>query len=228
MVTHATLCLIASIGAFTAATPIRPRIVVALGDSTTAGTPYFSSPKESPPKGYGNPEAPYPYWAGKDLPGWKVLNRGINGQRSDEIRARFKEDVILTRPRYVVILAGVNDVYQGIPSNSIQNNLLWMYRKARESGIVPIAATILPFDLASEEQSRRIEDLNTWILKTAKLEGIPACDLHRVAADPRNPTRLRGSPEGLHPDLPTYEAIAMGHAVADLIRQLEKKEAAQQ
>jgi lysophospholipase L1-like esterase len=43
---------------------------------------------------------------------WVVLNRGINGQRSDEIRARFERDVIQNRPAAIVIIAGVNDIYQ--------------------------------------------------------------------------------------------------------------------
>jgi lysophospholipase L1-like esterase len=42
-----------------------------------------------------------------------LLNRGVNGERSDEIAARFDRDVLAHRPRVVVIIAGVNDVYQG-------------------------------------------------------------------------------------------------------------------
>jgi len=37
-------------------------VVVALGDSTTAGTPGFQSPVEAPPDGRGNVESQYPYW----------------------------------------------------------------------------------------------------------------------------------------------------------------------
>ena len=46
-------------------------------------------------------------------PEWDVLNRGVNGERSDQIAARFARDVLAARPRAVVVIAGVNDVYQG-------------------------------------------------------------------------------------------------------------------
>src|SRR5208282_842430 len=139
------LYLLCSAWALVVTASSQPKIIVALGDSTTAGTPYFLSPKESPPNGRGNFQAPYPYWLKKKLPGWEVHNCGINGERSDQIRARFQEDVISVLPRYVVILAGVNDVYQAVPPGASQENLLWMYRRAQESGIVPITSSILPF-----------------------------------------------------------------------------------
>ena len=53
--------------------------IVGLGDSTTAGTPAFLSPLESPPNGRGNPESQYAYWMNQLHPEWTVLNRGING-----------------------------------------------------------------------------------------------------------------------------------------------------
>ena len=71
--------------------------VIALGDSTTAGTPAFKSPLEAPPDGAGNVESQYMHWLMKIHPAWRVLNRGVNGERSDQIRARFARDVIAER-----------------------------------------------------------------------------------------------------------------------------------
>ena len=67
----------------------RPLTIIALGDSTTAGTPFFRSPAEAPPDGAGDPEAPYTYWLGKKHADWTVLNYGIAGQRTDGIRDRL-------------------------------------------------------------------------------------------------------------------------------------------
>jgi hypothetical protein len=39
--------------------------IIALGDSTTAGTPGFKSPLESPPDDSGNIESQYAYWLTK-------------------------------------------------------------------------------------------------------------------------------------------------------------------
>lgn len=181
--------------------------IVALGDSTTAGTPAFASPIEAPPRGEGNPESQFSHWMTKGRPGWTVLNRGVNGERADQIRARFARDVEAAKPSVVIILAGVNDAYQGRPTEATKLDLLWMYRRAKTLGIVPVAATVLPFTLATPAQSERIERLNTWIRDVAVKEDIPFCDTARAAADPRDPRRLKGSPDGLHPDVPTYRAV---------------------
>src|SRR5256885_12376993 len=68
-------------------TPAPAVTVVALGDSTTAGTPGFRSPLEAPPDGAGNAESQYGYWLGQTHPDWQILNCGVNGERSDEIRS---------------------------------------------------------------------------------------------------------------------------------------------
>ena len=68
--------------------------IVALGDSTTAGTPGFRSPIEAPPNGAGDVESQYAYWLMQEHADWRVLNRGVNGERTDEIRSRFRRDVV--------------------------------------------------------------------------------------------------------------------------------------
>lgn len=181
--------------------------IVGLGDSTTAGTPAFASPLEAPPRGAGNPESQYAFWMMKSRPGWTVLNRGVNGERADEIRARFVRDVEATKPQVVIILAGVNDAYQGRPAEETQADLLWMYRRAKALGIVPVAATVLPFTRASAAQNERIERLNRWIRATALREKIIFSDTAGAAADPKDERRLKGTPDGLHPDAATYQAV---------------------
>src|SRR4029453_8724909 len=101
--------------------------IVALGDSTMAGTPGFKSPLESPPNGAGNIESQYPYWLTQNHGDWQVLNRGVNGERSDQIRARFDRDVLAPPPAAVVIIAGVNDIYQGRTPDVVQRELEAMY-----------------------------------------------------------------------------------------------------
>ena len=44
--------------------------IVAMGDSTTAGTPAFKSPREAPPKGSGDETSQYAYWLMKAHPGY--------------------------------------------------------------------------------------------------------------------------------------------------------------
>ncbi len=190
--------------------------IVGLGDSTTAGTPGFLSPLEAPPNGRGNPESQYAHWMMKAHPEWIVLNRGINGQRSDEILARFQRDVIEEAPDYVIILAGVNDIYQGMLLDAIKRNLLDMYQQAIKANILPVAATVLPYNTASLPESEAIRELNHWVQETAAGHlGFLFCDTNKAVANPTNPDRLRSSPDGLHPDVSGYRR--MGEALAQTI-----------
>src|SRR5438034_713356 len=130
--------------------------IVALGDSTTAGTPGFKSPIEAPPDGAGNVESQYAYWLMKTHPDWRVLNRGVNGERSDEVRARFDRDVIAESkkgngPFVVVIIAGVNDIYQGRPAEAVERELEAMYGEARTARISVVAGTIIPYNMATDD-----------------------------------------------------------------------------
>src|SRR5687768_5405552 len=85
---------------------VRPVTIAAIGDSTTAGTPFFSSPLESPPTDSEDPEGQYGHWMMRRRSGWKVLNLGIAGQRSEEIRQRL-DAAFGFSPEFIVILAGV-------------------------------------------------------------------------------------------------------------------------
>jgi lysophospholipase L1-like esterase len=148
-------------------------------------------------------------------PEWTVLNRGVNGERSDEILARFERDVLSESPNYAVILAGVNDVYEGAPMESIQEHLLAMYRRAMAARIGTVAATVLPYNTASTRESKAISDLNSWIAVTANRLGILFCDTNRAVRDPSNSHRLLTSSDGLHPDVAGYRK--MGEALTETI-----------
>jgi lysophospholipase L1-like esterase len=132
------------------------RRIVAMGDSTTAGTPAFLSPIEAPPKGRGDVTSQYSYWLEQSHPDWEVLNRGVNGERSDQIAARFERDVVDAKPAIVVIIAGVNDVYQGRRVEQITQQLDRMYARAAKSGIHVVAGTIIPYNTATPEQNARM------------------------------------------------------------------------
>jgi acyl-CoA thioesterase-1 len=186
----------------------RALTIVGLGDSTTAGTPAFRSPLEAPPKGEGNPESQYAHWMMRAHPEWTVLNRGINGETAAEIRARFERDVLPAKPAYVIVLAGVNDVFGGAEAETVERELGVMYADALDAGIVPVAASVLPYDRATPRATSAIFTLNTWIESFAKVLDIPFADTHAAVADPRSPVRLRGSPDGLHPDVDGYRRMA--------------------
>jgi lysophospholipase L1-like esterase len=184
---------------------IRRIRIVALGDSTTAGTPAFESPIEAPPRGRGDETSQYAYGLMEAHPEWEVVNRGVNGQRSDEIRARFERDVIVERPHAVVIIAGVNDVYQGRAVEEVTAQLAAMYARAADARIPVVAGSILPYNTATAEQNARMRRINAWIRQQ---RAIAFADTRIAVAASDDPDRLFESPDGLHPTPAGYRRMA--------------------
>jgi lysophospholipase L1-like esterase len=182
--------------------------IVALGDSTTAGTPAFKSPLEAPPAGSGDATSQYAYWLMQRHPEWEVLNRGVNGERSDQIRARFERDVIAERPAAVVIIAGVNDVYQGRQPSHVIEHLSWMYERAAAAGIRVIAGTIIPFNTATADQNARMREINSWVERRAASDRFGFVDTRAAVTSPGKPDTLSETADQLHPSPAGYRAMA--------------------
>ena len=183
--------------------------IVAIGDSTTAGTPAFSSPIEAPPLGKGDRTSQYAHWLMQSHDDWEVLNHGVNGERSDQIRARFDHDVIAARPAVVVVIAGVNDVYQGRSVDAVTGHLGWMYARAKQAGIRVVAGTILPYDTATPEQNARMHQINRWIRQQADADAtLGFADTRSAVAAPGKPDTLSESGDHLHTSPAGYRAMA--------------------
>ena len=183
--------------------------IVAIGDSTTAGTPGFKSPIESPPNGAGNIESQYSYWLMKTHADWQVLNRGVNGERSDQIRARFTRDVLAAKPTVVVIIAGVNDMYQGRAAQVVERELEAMYDAARAAKIPVVAGTILPYNSAGADENARMLAVNRWIRDYGATHAdVVFCDTRGAVSVPGQPDGLVSSPDGLHPSPEGYKQMA--------------------
>ena len=196
--------------------------IVALGDSTTAGTPLYLSPLEAPPDGRGDVSSQYAYWMMRARPDWRVLNRGVNGERSDEIAARFDRDVLSHAPAAVVIIAGVNDIYAGRTADHVRRALRGMYDRAARAGIPVVAGTIVPYNTATAWANAAMHDVNAWIAaEAARDANLSYADTRAAVADPHAPDRLVGSPDGLHPDVEGYRRMAAALAPV-LARRLDK------
>ena len=184
-------------------------VIVALGDSTTAGTPLFKSPIEAPPSGDGDETSQFAYWLMRAHPDWDVRNRGVNGERSDQIRARWTRDVAAASPALVVIIAGVNDVYQGRPVDHVTSELRAMYDLAAAARIPVVAGSIVPYNTATPEQNATMRAINDWIrAEAARDPNISFADTRAAVARDDNPDLLRSSPDGLHPDADGYRRMA--------------------
>jgi lysophospholipase L1-like esterase len=184
-------------------------VIVALGDSTTAGTPGWKSPRELPPSGSGDVTSQYAHWLMQARPEWMVVNQGVDGERSDQIRGRFAADVIEQSPRAVVIIAGVNDVYQGLEPQHVIDQLVAMYDRARQTGIAVVAGTIVPFNTARPEQNARMREINDWIRTfTLTANRVAFADTRASVAASDNEDLLFESPDNLHPSPAGYRRMA--------------------
>jgi lysophospholipase L1-like esterase len=183
--------------------------ILAMGDSTTAGTPGWRSRLESPPSGSGDETSQYAYWLMQRHPDWDVLNHGVDGERSDQIRARFERDIVTVAPRAAVIIAGVNDVYQGREASHVIEQLLAMYDEATRAGIRVVAGTIVPYNTATTAQNDRMREINEWIRRFATdTKHVDFADTRSAVAAPDDPDRLAESPDGLHPSPDGYKRMA--------------------
>src|SRR5215210_1820387 len=165
--------------------------IVAIGDSTTAGTPGWKSRIEAPPSGAGDQTSQYAYWLMQAHPEWDVLNHGVNGERSDQIRGRFERDVVDIGPQAVVVIGGVNDVYQGREAQHVIEQLIAMYERATRVGIRVVAGTIVPYNTATAEQNAKMREINEWIRRFATdTKHVDFADTRRAVADAANADRL--------------------------------------
>lgn len=199
--------------------------IVALGDSTTAGTPGFQSPVEAPPDGAGDVTSQYAYWLRREHPEWEVLNRGVNRERTDQIAARFERDVLAHAPAIVIVIGGVNDIYDGFGPEHAIAHLRAVYDRAQEAGIAVVAGTILPFNSATAEHNDAMRRVNEWIrsqVRGPQVRGpraefggsLVVADTRAAVARADHPDLLASTPDGLHPSADGYRAMARALAPA--------------
>jgi lysophospholipase L1-like esterase len=153
-------------------------------------------------------------WETPNLPGHTVTNKGIGGQESSDLRARFERDVIALKPDAVMIWGHYNDIVRA-PADKMaaakqkaQDNYRWMTEQARAAGIeviliteitIPIPDTMKETlmawvgDLLGKQDYRRqknehIKAVNVWLRDYARAQKLKLIDLE-TALDSGNGTR---------------------------------------
>ena len=128
--------------------------IVAIGDSITAAGGYLRDID-------GVLAAQYP---GLKLP--KVINKGIGGQKAEDLVNRFNADVVKLKPAVVTISIGINDVWHrlGSPHDAkilaaYKKNVATMVEQAQKAGIkvILLAPTVIQEDSKTEGNKRLMQ-----------------------------------------------------------------------
>jgi hypothetical protein len=98
-----------------------------------------------------------------------IVGRGIGGQTSPQMLARFRQDVVELHPRVVHIMAGTNDIAGNTGPTTVQDyqsNVLAMIELARANGIAVVLAGIPPsrklYWRGDLDPRPAIRELNGW------------------------------------------------------------------
>lgn len=151
------------------------------------------------------------------------LGRGISGQTTSHMLVRFRRDVIDHKPKYVVILAGTNDIARNNGIMSLENifgNIVSMCELAKANKIKPIICSVLPVAAYGwRPELRPAEDvirLNEMLKEYAAEEKISYVDYHTPLKDENNGMPKKHAHDGIHPNLQCYRI--MEDIVLDFIR----------
>lgn len=135
------------------------------------------------------------------------LGRGISGQTTSHMLVRFRRDVLDFKPKYVVILAGTNDIAMNngyIELENILGNIMSMCEIAKANRIRPVICSVLPCSYYPwrpevKDPAGQIIKLNTMLKEYAKAEKIKYVDYHSVLKDDRNGLPEKYAKDGVHP-----------------------------
>jgi len=154
------------------------------------------------------------YFTGRDF-----VNRGIGEHTTQQMLARFRQDVESLNPKAVVIQAGTNDIAAGIAPNQIQDNLAMMGELAKARGIKAVFASILPvndyhksadprLEMTASHPPASIQAINAWLQSYCRTEGFTYIDYYAVTVDSAGMLQNDLSDDGLHPNAKGYRVMS--------------------
>ncbi|MEQ9486458.1 GDSL-type esterase/lipase family protein [Coleofasciculus sp. F4-SAH-05] len=126
------------------------------------------------------------------------LNQGISGENSSQILERLPA-FSQTRPDTIYIMAGTNDLRQGVRDRVILDNTRQIIQRLRQNHPQAqiIVQSILPTRLPAIK-SDRIRNLNQHIAAIAQQEGAGYLNLHRLFVNNQGQMQRELTTDGIH------------------------------
>ena len=175
-------------------------VVDAFGDSITSGYPYYTANGNGclPPCGGYEPELQKLLnSSGRDS---AVKNFGVGSETSTDGLRRIDSVLSASKPRYVLLLEGTNELYFFSPS-TVTTNMSKMVEKTLASGAVPVLGTLTP---DTRFPDKPITTTNSLLKALAAEKDIPLADLYSATASKWSSLTA----DGLHPNLAGYKVLA--------------------
>jgi lysophospholipase L1-like esterase len=141
--------------------------------------------------------------------------RGISGQTTTHMLVRMRKDVVNLNPKYVVILAGTNDIAKNngfIEVDDIYGNIVSMCEIAKANRIKPIICSVLPvrkyrWRPEVTDCADRVVRLNAMLKEYANENRIVYVDYHSALKDEADGLPQKYSSDGVHLNGEGYDVI---------------------
>jgi lysophospholipase L1-like esterase len=142
------------------------------------------------------------------------VDRGIPGQTSSQILLRVMQDVVQLKPRFLHLMAGIND-FTGITGPmtvpQIADNLRAIIDIARANGIEVLLASQVPaarFPWRPDfDPVKPIAELNAWCAAHAQALGVTWVDYRPVLTDAAGAVKPGITRDGVHPNEEGYRMM---------------------
>ncbi len=153
------------------------------------------------------------------FPGKDFINRGISGQITSQMLARFTQDVIELKPQAVVIWGGTNDIARTVDPAVIQRNITAMCDLAEFHKIKVVLASITPvndhykavnpsYERTLQRPPSAIIAMNSWLQKLAAERGFVYADYYQATLSTDTRLAANLTADGLHLNADGYRLIS--------------------
>jgi lysophospholipase L1-like esterase len=158
----------------------------------------------------------------------RVVNAGVPGENSTELRARFAASLAEAHPRFVVIYTGMNDAANDrkfVPVETFRANLVAMLEASQHAHVKAVLVTIhhvdearvlrrhTPESYGDRSPNRRIDELNEVVTTLARERGLALADFNR-ALEQAGGANEGLSTDGVHLTTTAYGLLASAVRVA--------------
>ncbi|WP_414662858.1 GDSL-type esterase/lipase family protein [Horticoccus sp. 23ND18S-11] len=141
------------------------------------------------------------------FPGVKVANRGISGDTTRGVLIRLEEDVLVLKPRGVVLLIGTNDLEEAATPETAAGNLRLILAalKQHNPAMPVILCNVFPSSATKQRPADQIRKLNQLYFAAIKDEPqVTVLDTWALFANDQGDAKPEEFPDLLHPNPAGY------------------------